>query len=331
MNLDLLDIRKTALVVVDMQNAFCHKEGTLGISGVDTDHLSSIVVPLRDLVKRCQAVDMPVLWTLQEHFPIDHRRARKRLPSHTSRRKRVSALVGTWDAEIIDELKEFANDPTFVIRKHRYGAFHETRMHIVLEMLGVDALLMTGLTTNACVETTIREAYLRDYDVVGVTDCISGVNPQVGVGGVGGLASVFCRDVFVGRRVWLGSTGNWRPRRLALHHVLLKVRDFERSKRFYFDLLGFSERPGAKPLADGRPFVSTRQGLGITVRGSGDQGQVDHFAFAVRNVEALSRQLKEAGVVFDRELGEGPYGQAIYIRDPDGNILELFEPATSGT
>src|SRR5579871_681436 len=140
MNLDLLDLRKTALVIVDMQNAFCHKDGTLGISGVDTGHLSSVVSPLRALVKRCQAAHMPVLWTLQEHFPVDHRRGRKRLPSHTSRRKRVAALVGTWDAAIIDELKELADNPTFIIRKHRFGAFHETRMDIVLQMLGVDAL-----------------------------------------------------------------------------------------------------------------------------------------------------------------------------------------------
>ena len=54
------------------------------------------------------------------------------------------------------------------------------------------------------------------------------------------------------------------------------------------------------------------------------------FAFRVRNVEGLSRRLKEAGVVFDRELGPGPYGRAIYVRDPDGNILELFEQAASG-
>jgi ureidoacrylate peracid hydrolase len=330
MNLDLLDIRKTALVVVDMQNAFCHKEGTLGISGVDTDHLSSVVTPLRALVRRCQAVNMPVLWTLQEHFPIDHRRGRKRLPTHTSRRKRVSALVGTWDAEIIDELKEFANNPTFVIRKHRYGAFHETRMHMVLEMLGVDALLVTGLTTNACVETTIREAYLRDYDVVGVTDCIAGVNPQWESAALEVWHQYFAEtcssadvDAWIDRQL--------APRAIAVHHLLLKTRDFERSKRFYLDLLGFSERPDAKPLADGRPFVSTRQGLGITPGGSGDQGQVDHFAFVVRNVEALGRRLKEAGVVFDRELGEGPYGPAIYVRDPDGNVLELFEPASSGT
>jgi ureidoacrylate peracid hydrolase len=330
MNLDLLDIRKTALVVVDMQNAFCHREGTLGISGVNTDRLGSVVAPLRALVKRCQAASMPVLWTLQEHFPVDHRRGRKRLPSHTSRRKRVSALVGTWDAEIIDELKEFADNPSFIIRKHRYGAFHETRMHMVLEMLGVDALLVTGVTTNACVETTVREAYLRDYDVVGVTDCIAGVNPQWESAALEVWHQYFadtCASADV--EVWIDR--QLAPRTIAVHHLLLKTCDFERSKRFYLDLLGFSERPDAKPLADGRPLVSTQQGLGITLGGSGDQGQVDHFAFVVRDVEALNRRLKEAGVVFDRELGAGPYGRAIYIRDPDGNTLELFEPATSGT
>jgi catechol 2,3-dioxygenase-like lactoylglutathione lyase family enzyme len=56
---------------------------------------------------------------------------------------------------------------------------------------------------------------------------------------------------------------------------------------------------------------------------------VDHFAFVVRNVEGLNHRLKDAGVEFDRELGPGPYGLAIYVKDPDGNILELFEPAES--
>ncbi len=327
MNLELLDVRKTALVVVDMQNAFCHKEGTLGISGVDTEHLSSVVAPLRSLVQRCQAADMPVLWTVQEHFPVDHRRARKRLPTHTSRRKRVSALVGTWDAEIIDELKDLMINPTLVIRKHRYGAFHETRMHIVLEMLGVDALLVAGLTTNACVETTIREAYLRDYDIMGVTDCISGVNPKWESVAIEVWRQYFAEtctsaDIYQ----WLNQ--QMLPKTVAVHHLLLKARDLEKSKRFYFDLLGFTERVDAKPLADGRAFVSTMQGLGITGGGTSEQSQVDHFAFVVRNLPALNERLKQAGVIFDRELGAGPYGPAIYVKDPDGNILELFEPAT---
>ena len=328
MNLELLDLRRTALLVVDMQNAFCHKEGTLGISGVDTEHLSSVVGPLRALIQRCQGVGMPVLWTLQEHFPIDHRRGRKRLPSHTSRRKRVAALLGTWDAEIIDELKDLATNPTFVIRKHRFGAFHETRMQIVLEMLGIGALLIAGVTTNACVETTIREAYLRDYDVIGVTDCIAGINARWEAAALEVWHQYFA-ETCISADVYAWIERELAPRTLGVHHLLLKARDFERSKRFYLDLLGFSERPDAKPLADGRPLFSTRQGLGITVGGSGEQTQVDHFAFAVRNVNALNTRLKEAGVVFERELGPGPYGLAIYIRDPDGNTLELFEPAES--
>jgi nicotinamidase-related amidase/catechol 2,3-dioxygenase-like lactoylglutathione lyase family enzyme len=328
MNLELLDLRKTALLVVDMQNAFCHKEGTLGISGVDTEHLSSVVAPLRALIQRCQGAGMPVLWTLQEHFPNDHRRGRKRLPSHTSRRKRVSALLGTWDAEIISELKDLVTNPTFIIRKHRFGAFHETRLHVVLEMLGVDALLIAGITTNACVETTIREAYLRDYDVIGITDCIAGINPSWEAAAIEVWHQYFA-ETCTSADVYGWIERQLAPRAIGVHHLLLKTRDFERSKRFYFDLLGFSERPGAKPLADGRPFVSTRQGLGITAGGSGEQSQVDHFAFTVRNVAALNTRLKEAGVVFERELGPGPYGLAIYIRDPDGNTLELFEPAES--
>jgi catechol 2,3-dioxygenase-like lactoylglutathione lyase family enzyme len=57
---------------------------------------------------------------------------------------------------------------------------------------------------------------------------------------------------------------------------------------------------------------------------------MDHLAFEVRNVEALNARLKQAGVRFVRELGDGPYGRAIYVADPDGNTLELFEVAAPG-
>ena len=328
MTLEALALRKSALIVVDLQNAFCHKEGTLGVSGVDTDRLSSVIGPLRALIERCRAVGVPVLWTVQEHYEVDHRRARKRLASHTSKRKRVSALAGTWDAAIVDELKDLVTDPSLVIRKHRFSAFHETRMEIVLQMLGIDALFVTGLTTNACVETTIREAYLRDYDVVGVSDCIAGVNPRWETAALEVWHQYFavsCTSADI--KAWIDR--ELEPTTVSVHHLLLKARDLERSKRFYLDLLGFTERLGAKPLADGRPFISTIQGLGITGGGSGQQQQVDHFAFVVRNLDALNRRLKQAGVEFDRELGPGPYGRAIYVKDPDGNILELFEPAAA--
>jgi len=107
-------------------------------------------------------------------------------------------------------------------------------------------------------------------------------------------------------------------------HMLLKVSDLERSQRFYVDLLGFKVRP-AKPLADGRPFVPFTQGLALTAGGPNAAPQIDHIAFKAKDVRAISARLKKAGVKFDRDLHDGIYGLTIYVFDPDGNMIELYE------
>ena len=107
-------------------------------------------------------------------------------------------------------------------------------------------------------------------------------------------------------------------------HMLLKVSDLERSKRFYVDLLGFKVRP-AKPLADGRPFVPFTQGLALTAGGPKESPQIDHIAFKAKDVRAISARLKAAQVKFDRDLHDGIYGLTIYVFDPDGNMIELYE------
>ena len=107
-------------------------------------------------------------------------------------------------------------------------------------------------------------------------------------------------------------------------HMLLKVSDIERSERFYVDLLGFKVRP-AKPLADGRPFVPFTQGIALTVGGPKNSPQIDHIAFKAKDVRAVAARLKAANVKFDRDLHDGIYGLTIYIFDPDGNMIELYE------
>jgi ureidoacrylate peracid hydrolase len=109
----------------------------------------------------------------------------------------------------------------------------------------------------------------------------------------------------------------------AFAHMLLKVADIERSQRFYVDLLGFTVRP-AKPLADGRPFVPFHQGLAIT-SGGGTPQQIDHIAFKAKNVRAIAERLKAADVRLFRDLHDGMYGLTIYVADPDGNMIELYE------
>jgi ureidoacrylate peracid hydrolase len=177
-SLDGIDPRTAALLVIDMQNAFCHPEGTLGISGVDISDCAATIAPISALIAAAVDADVPVIWTFQEHLPEDRWRARRQLPAHTAKRARVAALAGTWDAEMVEELAPLAKDSSLVIRKHRFGAFYQTRLDLLLRMLGRTALIVTGVTANACVETTMREAYLRDYDVVAVFDAIGGIDER---------------------------------------------------------------------------------------------------------------------------------------------------------
>src|SRR5699024_5541787 len=143
----------------DPQNAFIHSEGTLGLSGVNVAPAQEAVKSMRRLAERFRAAGLPVLWTQQIHTEIDRARDQKVLASHTAKRKRVSCLSGTWDAEFVDEVADLADDPTYVIVKHRFGAFYETRLQSLLAMLGTRTLFIAGVTAHACVHTTYRVAY----------------------------------------------------------------------------------------------------------------------------------------------------------------------------
>ena len=324
MTLGDLDSRTAALLVIDLQNAFIHDQGTLGVSGVDTKRLSAIVPVLGELIPRCQAAGIPVIWTVQEHFAVDASRARKKLAGHTSRRKQVSALAGTWDEEIVDELKPLAAvNPAYVIRKHRFGAFYETRLEMMLKMLGTRTLFVAGTTTNACVETSIREAYLRDFDVVALNDCISGVNGDWEETAKKVWKQYFC-EISDSKEMLRWINDQQAPRTLGYGHMLLMVEDVQRSTSFYVDQLGFTIRP-AKPLADGRPFTAFHQGVAIVGGRSPAHRQVDHIAFEVNDVRALSDKLKRSDVQFQQDLHDGPYGLTIYVTDPDGVRIELYQ------
>lgn len=325
--IDALDPRRSALLLIDMQNAFCHSDGTLGISGVDVAPAQTTYGPVRKLAEAFQARGLPVIWTRQVHLARDASRDAKTLASHTARRKQVSAISGSWDAQLVDELADLARDPTFVMTKHRFGAFYETRLQALLDMLGVKALFVAGVTANACVETTLREAYLRDYDVVAVTDAIAAVRPQwlptaqaVWAQYLGVLAT---SDEVTG---WLAAAS--RPRALNLHHLLLEVADLDRSLDFYQNVLGFTVRK-REPFRDGRDLVVTDQGLGLVAVGEGgERGGLEHLCFGARGVDELAERARAAGHQIVRGPGPGPYGHTVYLADPDGNHVELAELET---
>lgn len=323
MTLELIPAGDAALLVIDMQNAFIDPKGTLGISGVDVAPAQQTVPIVRGLVEAFGSAGLPVIWTKQVHLERDVARSRKVLPSHTAKRKQVSALPGTWDSEFVDELKDLADDPTYVIVKHRFGAFYETRLQSLLDMLGTQVLFVVGVTANACVETTLREAYLRDYDTVAITDGIAAIRPEW----TATAQAVWAQ--YLGVLATSGEVLDWladatKPAAISVHHLLLETKDLEASERFYVDVLGFAVRK-REDFRDGRRLVVTAQGLGLTEGGSPAKGTLEHLCFSARGVDGIAARVSAAGHRVVRGPGPGPYGHTVYIEDPDGNEIELFD------
>lgn len=327
MTLQALDPGRTAVLVIDMQNAFCHAEGTLGLSGVNVEPAERAIPVVGSLVGAAAAAGVPVLWSRQVHFATDAGRARKRLPSHTQKRARVSALAGSWDAQLVDELAPLAADPSLVFTKHRFGCFYETRLDAMLHMLGTEALIVCGATANACVETTLREAYLRDYDVVAVTDAIAAVRPeweQVAHAVWGQYFGVLATSAEV--MTWL--EGSRAPRATALGHLLLQVTDMQAAEAFYLDVLGLTVRK-REEFRDGRPLTVTNEGLGLTSGRPEGVGPLEHLAFRGRSVHALAERARVEGIEIVRGPEPSAYGLSLYLLDPDGNQVEVFGDETA--
>ena len=178
MGMDLrLDPADAGMLVIDLQNGFCHPEGSRGRAfGADAVvEPASIVGRTVELVRLARALDMPVWFTRQVHFPDDSSRARRRIPSHLDRRGLKLELChqGTWDAELIHEVAAEVRHPGEVIVKHRASAFFETPLWGELRIKGVQVLIITGTTTSFCVDSTIRDAYARDFDVVVPAECVA--------------------------------------------------------------------------------------------------------------------------------------------------------------
>jgi ureidoacrylate peracid hydrolase len=175
-DLSKIDPATAALVVVDMQNAFCDPRGTLGSDGADVGMIQEMIGPLAEVIDACQRAGVQDFWSIQEHYENDAARVRHRLRPHTLKRFRVPSLKGTWDAQIVDQLRPLVRETSEVFTKNRFGCFYNTKLENLLRMYGKDTLIVTGVDTNVCVETTVREAYMRDFDVIVLEDCVGGVH-----------------------------------------------------------------------------------------------------------------------------------------------------------
>jgi len=176
-DLPRLDPREVGLFVVDMQNDFCHPEGARARAfGVDAIAMPRASIPaVLEMIRVCRAAGTRVWFTRQVHYPDDAARKRRRIPSHLDRRGVKLDLChrGSWGAELLDEIKAVVRPEDEVVVKHRASAFFDTSVGTELRAYGIQVLIVTGTTTSFCIDSTIRDAYMRDFDVVVPRECVS--------------------------------------------------------------------------------------------------------------------------------------------------------------
>ena len=175
-NIDFdIDPSLTALLVIDMQNGFAAPQGTLGKAGMDIGMTRGIIPHIQRLVTAARASGMHVFWSRQVHYPDDKTRQQRLIPGHLARGAGRSMLCarGTWDAEIVDELQTYLRPEDDVFQKHRASCFYSSNFEAELRIHGIRMLIVTGTTASFCVDSTIREAYARDFDVMVPGDAIS--------------------------------------------------------------------------------------------------------------------------------------------------------------
>ncbi|WP_122088340.1 cysteine hydrolase family protein [Halalkalicoccus subterraneus] len=156
------DPESTVLIVVDMQNGFCHEEGSLyaPASGAAID-------PVGEVIETVREAGAQVLYTRDVHPPgqFDGNHYYDEFD-----RWGEHVLEGSWEAEIVAELAPDEED--HVVEKHTYDAFHDTELEGWLRARGIDDLLICGTLANVCVLHTAGSAGLRDFRPVVIEDSL---------------------------------------------------------------------------------------------------------------------------------------------------------------
>ena len=160
-----LDPDSTAVVVVDMQNGFCHPDGSLYAPGSE-----GVIEPITNLVSRARDAGTRVVYTRDVHPPEQFEGTHyydefERWGEHV--------LEGSWEAELVEELD--VRDEDLVVEKHTYDAFHETQLEGWLNARKVDDLVICGTLANVCVLHTSGSAGLRDFRPLMVEDCVGAI------------------------------------------------------------------------------------------------------------------------------------------------------------
>jgi ureidoacrylate peracid hydrolase len=178
---------ETAVIVVDMQNAYATQGGYVDLAGFDISGASAAIVQTKKVVEAARAAGILVIY-FQNGWDKDYVEAggpgspnwhkSNALKTMRARPELAGTLLakGTWDYALVDELAPQPGD--IVIPKTRYSGFFNTNIDSVLRSRGIRTLVFTGVATNVCVESSLRDAFHLEYFGVVLEDATHHLGPD---------------------------------------------------------------------------------------------------------------------------------------------------------
>lgn len=179
-----LDVEYTALLVIDMQNDFCTPGGWADSKGFDVSQTQRPIQPLKILLETLRQTSMTIIHTREGHRPDlsdcpPHKLARsKKQNAEIGSKGSMGRLLtrGSKSHDFVDELQPVSGE--IVLDKPGKGAFVATDLDLILRQRGIRQLLLTGVTTECCVHTTLRTANDLGYECILLEDCCASFKPE---------------------------------------------------------------------------------------------------------------------------------------------------------
>jgi ureidoacrylate peracid hydrolase len=178
---------KTAIIVIDMQNAYASKGGYLDLAGFDISGAAKVIENTKQVLEVARAAGIQVIY-FQNGWDCDYVEAggpgspnfHKSNALKTMRRKPelMGKLLarGGWDYELVDDLKPQPGD--ICLHKTRYSGFFNSQLDSVLRSRGIRHIIFTGIATNVCVESTLRDGFFHEYFGVVLEDATHQAGPE---------------------------------------------------------------------------------------------------------------------------------------------------------
>lgn len=183
-----LDLSKSAMLIIDMQNDFCHPDGWLSHIGVDVSPARTPIAPLQNLLPVLRRVGVPIIWVNWGNRPdllnISPAALHVYNPTGTGvglgdplpKNQAPVLIKESWAAAVVDELVQLPED--IKVDKYRMSGFWDTPLDSILRNIGKTTLFFAGVNADQCVMTTLQDANFLGYDCILIQDCTNTTSPD---------------------------------------------------------------------------------------------------------------------------------------------------------